>query len=161
MSQSIKIVDITKKEITEEMLEQFASLDEAADDDPMNEVFDEEEADMHFARGSSNYSSDNSDKGSIGEGEAESELDGIADIDDRGSSKEETPLNHLAIQQGSFHFAASSFSFPPDSSSLHRWVYFRLDGECELLILVHVNSVLYIVSSQPFHSYWLSYIYNK
>ena len=28
-------------------------------------------------------------------------------------------MSPLAIQQGTFHFAASSFSYPPDSSSLH------------------------------------------
>jgi hypothetical protein len=34
-------------------------------------------------------------------------------------SKEEMPISILAIQQGIFHFAASSFSYPSDSSSLH------------------------------------------
>ena len=148
---SVKIVDITKKEITEEMLEHYDSMNEAAMDDAIAEedVFNEEEADMHFARGASNYSTDANGENPddiadamtekfveeeadmsfsrhSGEDEdAESEINGDADDNmEMGTIKEEekeedTPMYNLAIQQGSFHFAASSFSFPPDSSSLN------------------------------------------
>jgi len=140
---SVKIVDITKKEVSEEMLERLDSLNESATPglDETMEVFDEEEADKHFARGTSNYSAatdDDADKttndpmaevfdeeeadmqfGRVSEDneETESETAGIAD--EGTHDEDDVPMNHLAIQQGSFHFAASSFAFPPDSSSLN------------------------------------------
>jgi len=110
VSQNIKIVDITKKEISEEMLNQFDSLNESAVDDVIPEVFDEEEADLHFAER----------RRSEPDESATSEPDGSVDTESRSVKSEDgSSMNPSAIQQGSFHFAASSFSFPPDSTTLH------------------------------------------
>ena len=52
ISKSIKIVDITKKEITEEMLEQYDNLNESVVDDVLADVEDDvynEEADLRFS----------------------------------------------------------------------------------------------------------------
>jgi len=98
-------MDITKKEISEEMLEQLDSLNESI----MAEEYDEEEleADLQFSdRRSSAPDSDSDDEAEAADGETK-------------SVKSQESADHLALQQGSFHFAASSFSFPPDSSSLH------------------------------------------
>ena len=115
LSQSVKIVDITKREITEEMLEQFDSLNESHVENAMADDFDEREADLHFAdRRGATVSVGNEEEN------IESATAGVMDTEIRlAKSDEETPMSPLAIQQGTFHFAASSFSYPPDSSSLH------------------------------------------
>jgi hypothetical protein len=115
LSQSVKIVDITKREISEEMFEQFGSLNESHDENAMADDFDEIEADLHFTdRRGSNVSVGNEEEN------IESVTAGVIDTEIKlVKSEEETPMSPLAIQQGTFHFAASSFSYPPDSSSLH------------------------------------------
>lgn len=116
LSQTVKIVDITKKEISEDMLEQFDSFDESHRENAMADDFDEREADLHFTdRRESTMSFGNEEEN------VESAPAGFVDTEIKlMKSEEDTPMSPLAIQQqGTFHFAASSFSYPPDSSSLH------------------------------------------
>lgn len=124
VSQNIKIVDITKKEISEEMLEQFDNTNESAVDDALPEAYDEE-VDLHFSqRRDSEPDYPTAENSSMGEEKIASEEDKSAIDSDEGDnelarSEEEKSMNQLAIHQGIFHFATSSFSFPPDSSSLN------------------------------------------
>ena len=115
LSQSVKIVDITKREISEDMLVQFDSLNESRDENAMADDFDEREVDLHFT----DRRGPNVSVGTV-EDHIESATAGVIDTEIKlVKSEEETPMIPLAIQQGTFHFAASSFSYPPDSSSLH------------------------------------------
>ena len=122
VSQNVKIVDITKKEITEEMLQQFDSLNDYAIDEMVSADFDEGDADMQITErdgadfilstvNDSRAAEDKVESIHTGNVSSETHVD-ITRRDDLGMC----PVNH---QHGSFHFAASSFSFPPDSSSLH------------------------------------------
>jgi len=134
---SIKIVDITKKENTEEQLEQVESMDDGADD-MFPDVLEEEEEDddgkdleVHFptrGRGvaydnlsDSPHNNDDTLKEDILEHGQESSPNCHqgGEESQRSNKIYDTSTNHLAPQQGSFHFATSSFSFPPDSNSLH------------------------------------------
>lgn len=153
ISKSIKIVDITKKEITEEMLEQYDNLNESVVDDVLADVEDDvynEEADLRFSNFSqtttnSEQSLPTTAEESVGEKIAAAEGNAMSCSDDEipegekhsvenehpgeseedneeeagEAAEEEADMDQLVIQQGSFHFAATSFSFPPDSSSLH------------------------------------------
>jgi hypothetical protein len=113
LSQTVKIVDITKKEISDEMLEQLERLNESHVEKAMDD-FDENGTDLHFT--------DRRDSKLSACSEAENTEVTPAGIDTETKlekSEEEKPMSPLAIQQGTFHFAASSFSYPPDSSSLH------------------------------------------
>ena len=88
------------------MLEQFDSLDESHRENAMADDFDDREADLHFTdRRGSIFSVGNEEEN------AESAPAGITDAEIKLSkSEEETPMSPLAIQQqGTFHFAASSF----------------------------------------------------
>ena len=114
LSQTVKIVDITKKEISDEMLEQLDRLNESHVENAMND-FGESEADLHFTdrRGSKLSACNGADN-------IEFTPAGITDTETKlVKSEKEKAISPLAIQQGTFHFAASSFSYPPDSSSLH------------------------------------------
>ena len=121
VSQNIKIVDITKKEISDEMLQQFDSLNDYVMDGVVSEDFDEGDTDIHIT-GKSGVGCSLSaiDDGHAGEELVESFPAGYIVAETKSAVKsEDSPMNPVAIQQGNFHFAASSFSFPPDSSSLH------------------------------------------
>ena len=117
VSQNIKIVDITKKEITEEMLQQFDSLNEYTMDE-MTSDFDEGGAEINtLERDGVGFSLSNVDDNHAGEEALQLGL--VGNTSALTSLREDSATRPVAIQQGSFHFAASSFSFPPDSSSLH------------------------------------------
>ena len=134
ISQNVKIVDITKKEITQEMLEQYDSLNESTADGPLPEGAYVEDVDLPLSDSDPNLptaeekaqTSDEHVESEDGPPITTSESNGIAEegILPTGSREilptesQEEAFNQLAIQQGSFHFATSSFSFPPDSSSL-------------------------------------------
>ena len=123
--QGIKIVDITKKEIIEEVI---AEIYEDADDvtADTNNDFPEEDLDVGFPnRRSSELSSNvkprDVNEHSEGRWEDKKETDAAnkEDLDHRNGppsiemTESTNPLEHV-----SFHHAASSFSFPPDNSSL-------------------------------------------
>lgn len=94
------------------------SLNESPLEDAM-ETFNEEEADLHFAERRPSRQSVASNDEDMNDENIGSDSDDNVDAECKSTnSQEETSMNQLAIQQGSFHFAASSFSFPPDSSSL-------------------------------------------
>lgn len=121
VSQSIKIVDITKKEITEEMLQQFDSLNDYTMDETVSADFDERDAEMAtMDRNGVDFGLSTVDDSHT----REEELQALQDANFSAETKldvtrENSATSPVAFQQGSFHFAASSFSFPPDSSSLH------------------------------------------
>ena len=141
VSSSIKIVDITKKEIAEELLAQVESTDEGTEDNVFPEVLhedeEEEELEVHFPsrmRGGVHDSLTDSDRNFESAENSErvqevqkysSDAQGREDVKkEEGANKaalniEEAPTNYLTPRQGSFHFATSSFSFPPDSNSLN------------------------------------------
>ncbi len=118
LSQNITIVDITKQEITEEMLQQFDSLNDYALDEATSADFDEGDADINITgRHGVDFSLSTDD-------DNHTDVEKVESLKVGAETKSEVTREHLvmspaAIQQGSFHFATSSFSFPPDSSSLH------------------------------------------
>jgi hypothetical protein len=116
LSQAVKIVDITKKEITEEMLVQFDNLDETQVNADMIQDFEEKEADLYFADTDRQESNTPSAKG---ENIDEFVPNGNTDKNDDSVPTDIKFTKSRDNLQGGFHFAASSFSFPPDSSSLH------------------------------------------
>ncbi len=119
VSQNIKIVDITKKEITEEMLQQFDSLNEYAMDEITSD-FDVDGAEITtLERDGVGFSLSNVDDNHADEEGLKLELVGSTSALTSSVLPENSATHPVAIQQGSFHFASSSFSFPPDSSSLH------------------------------------------
>ncbi|KAL3806036.1 hypothetical protein ACHAXA_005246 [Cyclostephanos tholiformis] len=160
LSQTVKIVDITKKEISEEMLEQLDRLNEAHVENAMAD-YDESEIVLHFTdRTGSKLSACNE------AGNNQSTSAGVIDTETTlVKSDEETPMSPLAIQQGTIHFAASSFSYPPDSSSLHSMGEGRRLGGGSLeeyyssclhaslvsfiLLLLRVVDHIYLKSSSP------------
>jgi len=118
LSQNITIVDITKKEITDEMLQQFDILNDYALDETISADFDEGDAEINITgRHDVDFSLSTDDGNHTDEEKVDAPKEGAEtkSIVTRGH----LALSPVAIQQGSFHFATSSFSFPPDSSSLH------------------------------------------
>jgi hypothetical protein len=114
LSQAVKIVDITKKEITEEMLVQFDSLDETPVNADMIQDFEEKVVASYFA--------DTDRQESIALPTKEENIDEFVpngNTVENDSAPTDIKFTKSRDIQGGFHFAASSFSFPPDSSSLH------------------------------------------
>lgn len=124
--QGITIVDITKKEVDEEVMDQMFETNEDVTDYPKD--YQEEDLDVLFNHRDSQLSS-SVKLGSIGDASENSEEhkdseEGGDDKDNNGavqdnvtsSIKNADPMNLL--EHGNFHFASSSFSFPPDSNSL-------------------------------------------
>ncbi len=119
VSQNVKIVDITNKEVTEEMLQQFDSLNEYAMDE-MTSDFDVGGAEITaLERDSLGFSLSNVDDNHADEEALQLEFVGNTRALTSSVVRENSATYPVAIQQGSFHFASSSFLFPPDSSSLH------------------------------------------
>jgi hypothetical protein len=128
----ITIVDITKKEIDEDEMDQlFESNDEGAMDDPGE--YQEEDLDVLFPKHndsqmSSSVKFDSSQLSSdmnFGDRSErpEEQHDDVREFDDDqeeqgDSTKNAEDISMNQVEHGNFHFAASSFSFPPDSSSL-------------------------------------------
>lgn len=121
VSQNIKIVDITKKEITDEMLQQFDSLNDYAMDETVSANFDERDAEIAtMDRNGVDFSLPTVDDSHTGEEELQALQGGNFSAETKSDeARENSATGPVSVQQGSFHFAASSFSFPPDSSSLH------------------------------------------
>lgn len=115
ISQGITIVDITKKENVEEELHHlFESNDCGAVDDTPGD-YHEEDLDVLFPNRHNDSQMSSSDNfASIGDGSEASE---DLNEEERQASKKDSSLSPI-FEHGTFHFAASSFSFPPDSSSL-------------------------------------------
>ena len=123
VSQGIKIVDITKKEVSEEMLNRLDILNEpdgaeGDDDDDLDVMFpenrqghiDQTESEQNFG----------SFEVSVQEEYDDSRLPKQEeDTEEQGKSSNAQNINQLQLQQGNFHVAPSSFSFQPDINSLH------------------------------------------
>ncbi|KAL3783784.1 hypothetical protein HJC23_000373 [Cyclotella cryptica] len=120
IGQGIAIVDITKKEnVEEEMQQLFESNDDGAVEDAPGD-YHEEDLDVLFPnKHNDSQMSSSANFASIGDGSEHSE-----DSKEQERQANENNLNrkdaspNTVLEHGSFHFAASSFSFPPDSSSL-------------------------------------------
>jgi hypothetical protein len=126
--QGIKIVDITKREMSEEMLGRLDIINEpdeakalmvGDDDDDMDVMFPEER------RGSIIQTDSEQNFGSFEISvQEESNEAGLPPkhtepIEDQSKPSSGQPINPLQLQQGNFHFAPSCFSFQPDINSLH------------------------------------------
>ena len=121
LSMSVKIVDITKTEVSDEMLKLFEDDDAAIseeEEEEIPEVFTEEDSDLHFGRRRSSFmSSVMSDGPSVISEEGDAHEEGEAR---EASAAELTARHDLQLANGgTLLCATSSFSFPPDSSSLN------------------------------------------
>lgn len=114
----IQIVDITKKELNEEAMDQLYDDDDCVDDTPAN--FQEEDLDVLFNHRESQSSIKLEDAASEERNDEEAEAGPQIK---KESMKFDSPdiANGESInlaERSNFHFATSSFSFPPDTSSL-------------------------------------------
>lgn len=118
----ITIVDITKKEIDEEVMDQMFENDEdGVEDGPKD--FQDEELDVLFPnhRGSQSSAKLASLEDDTVQPEREKGNDMLENEDSAQNDVDPSIKNIESMYQlehGNFHFASSSFSFPPDSSSL-------------------------------------------
>jgi hypothetical protein len=116
--QGITIVDITKKEVDEAMMDLFDENEEGVDDGQKD--YQEEDLDVLFPNHRDSQVSAASAKLDDSE-RTDNGADATNDdnVTERGDSPSIKPTDSMnALEHSNFHFASSSFSFPPDSSSL-------------------------------------------
>ncbi|KAL7500214.1 hypothetical protein ACHAWT_008212 [Skeletonema menzelii] len=131
VSQGIKIVDIMKREISEEMLERLDTHNEAdeanADDEGDDDGNDDDDLDVMFPENRQQSIAQSESEQNFGSFEVsvQEEYDeGMLPMQEEDNEEQVKPfsgqqVNQLQSQQGNFHFAPSSFSFQPDINSLH------------------------------------------
>lgn len=127
--QGITIVDITKKEIDEEVLDQMFDNDEVGVEDGPKDYREEEDLDVLFPNDRGSQLSASAKLESIGDASERSDDENEENmtVDTRKNNtmdeEDDSPrIKHAdsmnPIDHSNFHSAASSFTYPPDSSSL-------------------------------------------
>eukprot|EP00985_Skeletonema_marinoi_P012038 scaffold5743_cov173-Skeletonema_marinoi.AAC.7 len=131
VSQGIKIVDIMKREMSEEMLERLDTLNESPDSanagDEGDDDDDDDDLDVMFPENRRESIAQTESEQNFGSFEVsvQEEYDESRlqmqekDSEEQSKTLSGQQINQLQPDQGNFHFAPSSFSFQPDINSLH------------------------------------------